>query len=61
MGQESLPRRAKQSKAQLFFFFLLLLLLLLLLKLSSSHQMCRHERQLIAKRKTPPLKPEFYF
>jgi len=58
MGQESLPRRAKQSKAQLFFFFLLLLLLLL--KLSSSHQMCRDERQLIA-RKTPPLEPEFYF
>jgi hypothetical protein len=60
MDQESLPRRAKQSKAQLFLFFLLLLLLLLQLKLSSSHQICRDERQLIA-RKTPPLQPEYYF
>jgi len=57
MDQESLPRSAKQNKAQLFFFFLLLLLLL---NLSSSHQICRDERQLIA-RKTPPLQPEFYF
>jgi hypothetical protein len=50
----------ERSKAKLFFFFFLLLLLLLLLKLSSSQQMCRDERQLIA-RKTPPLQPEFYF